>query len=258
VPEPGNPMAWDRYAYVQNNPVRYSDPSGHMLWEGDDGGYNYRDNANDEYRRQRNDVQTCQSGNANYCSYATLHPVETALFVGTSLGGSAALETFVLGGGAIGTYDALLWKAGSLCISNPICRILIGEVGELSTTDKSVSDDANTLCADGNCTNEISTGTNVVYQYVDENGITRYIGITNDFFRRAGEHLRTRGWTIQRIRGLEHLSRFNARAVEQVLIEHYGLENLYNHINRIAASKPIYQEAIQRGTDILRLVGILK
>ena len=113
-----------------------------MLWEGDDGGYNYRDKANDEYRRQRNDVQTCQSGNANYCSYATLHPVETALFIGTTLVGGATVESFILGGGAVGAYDALLWKASSLCISNPIYRILIGEVGELSNTDKSVSDDA--------------------------------------------------------------------------------------------------------------------
>jgi RHS repeat-associated protein len=29
VPEPGNVLAWDRYAYVYNNPIRYTDPSGH-------------------------------------------------------------------------------------------------------------------------------------------------------------------------------------------------------------------------------------
>ena len=33
VPAPGNPMAWDRYAYVLNNPVRYTDPSGHYAFE---------------------------------------------------------------------------------------------------------------------------------------------------------------------------------------------------------------------------------
>jgi len=31
VPEPGNPQALNRYAYVYNNPVRYTDPSGHWL-----------------------------------------------------------------------------------------------------------------------------------------------------------------------------------------------------------------------------------
>ncbi|WP_322801519.1 RHS repeat-associated core domain-containing protein, partial [Thermoflexus sp.] len=29
VPEPGNPQALNRYAYVYNNPLRYTDPSGH-------------------------------------------------------------------------------------------------------------------------------------------------------------------------------------------------------------------------------------
>jgi hypothetical protein len=30
VPGAGNPLAWDRYAYTLNNPVRYNDPSGYF------------------------------------------------------------------------------------------------------------------------------------------------------------------------------------------------------------------------------------
>jgi RHS repeat-associated protein len=30
-------QAWDRYGFVNNNPVRYNDPTGHMMWEGDGG-----------------------------------------------------------------------------------------------------------------------------------------------------------------------------------------------------------------------------
>ncbi len=32
VPEPGNPQALNRYAYVYNNPLRYTDSTGHLPW----------------------------------------------------------------------------------------------------------------------------------------------------------------------------------------------------------------------------------
>jgi filamentous hemagglutinin len=111
-----------------------------------------------------------------------------------------------------------------------------------------------TLGADGDPTNEIRTGINTVYRLV-ENGTTRYVGITKDFYRRAGEHLRGSGWEIRPILGLENLSKLDARAVEQVLIEQYGLNNLYNQINSIASSNPIYSQAITRGLEILRTIG---
>ena len=31
-------QAWDRYGFVNNNPVRYNDPTGHQVWDGDEGG----------------------------------------------------------------------------------------------------------------------------------------------------------------------------------------------------------------------------
>ncbi|MBU1749719.1 MAG: RHS repeat-associated core domain-containing protein [Chloroflexi bacterium] len=33
IPEPGNPQALNRYSYVYNNPVRYTDPTGHYAFE---------------------------------------------------------------------------------------------------------------------------------------------------------------------------------------------------------------------------------
>ena len=37
VPQPGNPLGWDRYAYTRNNPLRYTDPTGHYPECGPDG-----------------------------------------------------------------------------------------------------------------------------------------------------------------------------------------------------------------------------
>jgi RHS repeat-associated protein len=38
IPDPYNPLDWNRYAYARYNPVRYSDPSGHMAVEDGDQG----------------------------------------------------------------------------------------------------------------------------------------------------------------------------------------------------------------------------
>ena len=52
-------QAFDRYAYVNNNPLRYADPSGHRIWEGDGGGdynwhYDYVMNLTNLEEREQN------------------------------------------------------------------------------------------------------------------------------------------------------------------------------------------------------------
>jgi hypothetical protein len=38
VPDPYNPQDWNRYSYARNNPLKYTDPTGHMISESDGGG----------------------------------------------------------------------------------------------------------------------------------------------------------------------------------------------------------------------------
>jgi len=99
-----------------------------------------------------------------------------------------------------------------------------------------------------------------VYKAFNElTGEVKYVGITNDFERRFGEHLRNKDIEIFKIQGLENLSRSDARAVEQTLIELHELEKnggtLINKINSIAESNPAYAESLKIGAEILEEVG---
>ena len=106
---------------------------------------------------------------------------------------------------------------------------------------------------------EEAKGANLVYRAVNSTGDVIYVGITKNFERRAVAHLAEKGIQIRAIPGLTGLSRFDSRAVEQVLIEEYGLGKdggtLLNKINSIATRNPIYRSAIRRGTDLLQSIG---
>ena len=88
-------------------------------------------------------------------------------------------------------------------------------------------------------------------------GEVQYVGITNNLARRAAEHLSSSGIQIEKLMG--GLSRTDARAVEQALIEIHGLgrngATLLNRINSIATSNPAYAGQLQRGYELLQSVG---
>ncbi|MHB9089727.1 MAG: GIY-YIG nuclease family protein, partial [Thermoleophilia bacterium] len=107
----------------------------------------------------------------------------------------------------------------------------------------------------GDSTEDLAT----VYRSFDEAGNVNYVGITNNMRKRAAAQERVRGIEIERIKGLENLSRAEARGVEQALIEHLGLPKnrgtLINKINSIAESNPIYEDAVKRGRELLGRIG---
>jgi hypothetical protein len=90
-------------------------------------------------------------------------------------------------------------------------------------------------------------------------GTTQYAGITNNLIRRAAQHMAKKGISIKPITGLTNVSKVEARAVEQALIEIHGLGknggSLLNKINSIAKTNPIYAESLKRGHDLLKQVN---
>lgn len=96
--------------------------------------------------------------------------------------------------------------------------------------------------------------------YISENHASKqvqYVGITDKVARRALEHLRLKGIKIEKL--MSHLSREDARAVEQALIEIHGLGKnggtLMNRINSIAHSNPAYAAMLRRGLELLESIG---
>jgi RHS repeat-associated protein len=58
-------QAWDRYAFVNNNPVRYNDPTGHMIDQGDDGGCTDESDCTPPPPPQTCDTVTCRADNGD-------------------------------------------------------------------------------------------------------------------------------------------------------------------------------------------------
>ena len=98
-----------------------------------------------------------------------------------------------------------------------------------------------------------------VYQAKGGDGKIIYVGITDSFKSRAAAHLREKSIQIDKIDGLTDLSRKDARAVEQLLIEVHKLGrnggSLINKINSISAKSPNYTQARVRAIEILKLLG---
>jgi hypothetical protein len=100
-------------------------------------------------------------------------------------------------------------------------------------------------------------GDTTVYISRGASGQVQYVGITNELARRAAEQLRQKGIGIREF--MRDLSREDARAVEQALIEIYGLQKnggtLLNRINSIARTNPKYADMLRRGRELLESAG---
>lgn len=85
-----------------------------------------------------------------------------------------------------------------------------------------------------------------------------YVGITNNILRRQTQH-QNRTFTIVSISGEEQLTRGQARAIEQAIIDgsRKGGRNFDNILNSISPQQPYYDDAVQWGNEWLRRRSIV-
>jgi hypothetical protein len=85
-------------------------------------------------------------------------------------------------------------------------------------------------------------------------GVIEYVGMTVNMSARQAAHLRTAGRAITEV--ASGVSKFEARDLEKAMIEWYSLANLSNQINSIAATNPIYTQAIAVGQRLMGHFGL--
>ncbi|WP_291529133.1 DUF6443 domain-containing protein [Bacteroides sp. UBA939] len=99
-------------------------------------------------------------------------------------------------------------------------------------------------------------GEMTVYRSVTAGGVVQYVGITNNFLRRSAEHWASKGIVIREL--IPGISKADARAIEQALIEIHGLGKnggtLLNKINSISPKNPVYAAQLQRGLELLKSI----
>ena len=148
VPDPANPQSWNRYSYGLDNPVKYTDPSGHMACDGEKSSEVTCTQATPREKLEADGATLIEKA----CSEPGMHcnpsAGEMLAFTGSGLILSALGTPEIIGAGldavssaasslaasATSAAQQLALKVATSCANNPVClqiawKILNGNLG---------------------------------------------------------------------------------------------------------------------------------
>jgi RHS repeat-associated protein len=119
VPDQADPLSWDRYAYVLNNPVKYTDPSGHCPWcivigaiAGAAVGY-----GSQVYSNYQNGVTGADAWLTNISGEV----IAGSTLIGATIGLGVGVVSVVAGGGAVTSGGIAAGTGGTATAANTAC-----------------------------------------------------------------------------------------------------------------------------------------
>lgn len=263
------------YAYAAGNPVLYNDPSGLFINNAANTFNTYYGMASDW--ASQNNVGTRALGALQLAGGVAEFGLGGTVGIGagwTGFGAVAGGGLMFLGADQASTgWQTMMTGQSAPTVVNQGLQALGASPTQAAWGDALINIGATAgaggLLQTGRSFAELSGGSSgsiapqagktTVYQSLNSAGEVQYIGITDDLAARAAAHASQKGISIQPIPGLQNISRSDARAVEQVLIETFGLGknggSLLNKINSIAETNPIYGSSVQRGEQLLQSIG---
>jgi len=142
IPQPGNPLDWDRYGYVRNNPIRFIDPSGNKACDTDNSGTCHVDTQWLKSKTAKADVALTPEGQRLKKMFEDMN--QQAGWWNNDTPGSMTMTDF------IGIW--IIWEGNGNTIAE---EYIIEAVGNQLWFNNRRALNRNRYCTEANCNNAI-------------------------------------------------------------------------------------------------------